>query len=311
MTVISSSNDHISICICTYKRPDMLELLLSRLAQIETHNLFTYEIVVVDNDANQSACPAVCKTKQSSPVRINYFVEPEQNIALARNKAVDNAQGNFIAFLDDDELPVRQWLFNLYQSIRSYNCDGVLGPVRPYYPEGCPQWLIKSRLCERPEHKTGTILNWGQTRTGNVLFDKRIFDEDSSHRFGREFGRSGGEDIEFFKKMVEAGKTFIWCNEAPVYETVFPERWEKRFYSERYLRIGGLVGEKIRKRESMAVGLYALIKSALWIVSMSFGYPLARLAGEHLAMKAVTKIMYNTGLISGYAGRVIIRNRKE
>lgn len=303
--------DHISVCICTYKRPELLLQLLNKLRQLHTSNQFTYSVVVVDNDANQSAKAAVDEMQMKDGLKIEYFNEPEQNIALARNKAVDNAQGNYIAFIDDDEIPVDDWLLNLHITIKSHACDGVLGPVRPSYPEGCPGWLIKSRLCERPEHKTGALLKWGQTRTGNVLLDKRIFDEDPGNRFGPEFGRSGGEDIEFFKKMVEAGKVFVWCNEAPAYEIVPPERWSKRFYSERYLRIGGLVGEKARRRESAVSSVLMLAKSTAWIATMVVSFPIARLAGEHLATKATTKIMYNLGLISGFMGWVIIRNRNE
>lgn len=41
---------HISVCICTFKRPSLLLRLLKELAGQETQGLFTYSIVVVDND---------------------------------------------------------------------------------------------------------------------------------------------------------------------------------------------------------------------------------------------------------------------
>lgn len=302
--------DHISVCICTYKRPDLLQSLLKKLQHQETDDLFTYSAVVVDNDINKTAQDAVGNLQNSSAIKIDYYHEPEQNIALARNKAVENAQGNHIAFIDDDEYPVSDWLLNLYKTMQRLKSDGVLGPVRPYFPDNTPAWLIKSKLCERPEHKTGAIMHWGETRTGNVLLDKKVF-ENRDNRFGREFGRTGGEDIEFFKKMIEGGKIFVWCNEAPTYETVTPERWSKKFYTQRSLRIGGLVGEKIRQRESIAQCAYSLGKSTSWIVAMSISLPFARLIGSCLYMRAVTKIMYNAGLISGFMGFTIIRYRND
>ena len=48
-------HDHISVCICTYKRPQMLSELLSKLQNQVTSNQFTYSAVIVDNDTNQSA----------------------------------------------------------------------------------------------------------------------------------------------------------------------------------------------------------------------------------------------------------------
>jgi glycosyltransferase involved in cell wall biosynthesis len=276
----------------------------------ETENLFTYSAVVVDNDTNKTAQSLVEDLQKTSTIRIDYFNEPEQNIALARNKAVENAHGNYIAFIDDDEFPISNWLLNLYKSITIYKADGVLGPVRPHYPASCPTWLIKSKLCERPEHQTGTVLNWGDTRTGNVLFDSKIF-RDQNNRFGPEYGRTGGEDIEFFKIMVESGRIFIWCNEAPAYETISKERWSKKFYEQRSLRIGGLVGEKIRQRAQISQRSYSLIKSVVWIAAMTIITPFAKIVGDHLYLRAVTKIMYNKGLLLGFMGRAVIRNRDE
>jgi glycosyltransferase involved in cell wall biosynthesis len=45
----------ISVCICTYKRPVLLDKLLGRLLGQETEGLFIYSIVVVDNDLSRSA----------------------------------------------------------------------------------------------------------------------------------------------------------------------------------------------------------------------------------------------------------------
>jgi glycosyltransferase involved in cell wall biosynthesis len=283
---------------------------LQKLQRQETEGLFTYSAVIVDNDVNKTAWDTVRNLQKTSVIKIDYYNEPEQNIALARNRAVENAKGHYIAFIDDDEFPVPDWLLNLYKTIYLFKSNGVLGPVRPHYPDSCPKWLIKSRLCERPEHITGTVLHWGETRTGNVLLEGKIF-EKPDNRFGRDFGRTGGEDIEFFKKIIGAGKTIIWCNEAPAYETITPDRWNKQFYLQRSLRIGGLVGEKIRQRESFASGAYALSKSVAWIVTMVISLPFAYLLGDHLYIRALSKIMYNTGLIAGYIGRAIIRYRND
>ena len=50
---------HICVCVCTYKRPLMLTRLLTELNRQETGGLFTYSIVVADNDEAKSAEPTV------------------------------------------------------------------------------------------------------------------------------------------------------------------------------------------------------------------------------------------------------------
>ena len=311
-------DNHISVCICTYKRPQMLSDLLSALQNQSTEKKFTYSIVVVDNDVNQSACEIVLDWQKKTTIDISYHYLQEQNIALARNKAVENAKGNFIAFIDDDEFPINTWLLKLYNVLRNHQADGTLGPVRPHFPNNTPTWLIKSKLCERREFTTGTLLHWGQTRTGNALLSKRLFD-DKSFWFDPAYGRTGGEDTMFFKKHHENGKRFVWCNEAIAYETIPFERWSKVFYLRKNLRIGCGVGEALRKQENefndsseqrgLARQIYLLIKSGVWIVLMSILLPFTILCGQHYYMRCKTKLMYNIGVISGFLGYVIIRDR--
>ena len=123
--VTISSMQHVSVCICTYKRPELLKRLLDELADQERSELFIFSIVVVDNDHSESARRVVEDFTKAWPIQVTYCVEPRQNIALARNKAVENATGDFIAFIDDDEFPTKRWLLaSLCDSRR--HCDRSL-----------------------------------------------------------------------------------------------------------------------------------------------------------------------------------------
>src|SRR5271157_4036017 len=102
--------NHICVCICTYKRPQLLKRLLDELSTQETNSLFTYSIVVTDNDHLRSAELVVSDFAARSAIPVKYCLEPRQNIALARNKAIENASGEFVAFVDDDEFPAKRWL---------------------------------------------------------------------------------------------------------------------------------------------------------------------------------------------------------
>jgi succinoglycan biosynthesis protein ExoM len=154
--------------VCTFKRPTLLKPLLHELERQRQDGTFTFSMHIVDNDAMKTAEGVVEEIRRRSRVPMTYDVEPVQNIALARNRAVSASRGNFIAFMDDDENPCEDWLIRLHATCREYRADGALGPVKPYYTPDTPSWLRKSGLCERPSHLTGTILNGYQTRTGNV-----------------------------------------------------------------------------------------------------------------------------------------------
>ena len=102
-----AEHSHISICICTFKRAAQLGRLLQRLDDLITEDRFEYSAVVVDNDADGSAEATMLDWAQRSRVVVSYYLEPEQNISLARNRAVGEAKGDYLAFIDDDELPDR------------------------------------------------------------------------------------------------------------------------------------------------------------------------------------------------------------
>src|SRR5262245_6012049 len=126
---------HISVCICTYKRPQLLKRLLDDLVTQDTNGLFTYSIVVADNDQLRSAEALVADFAAATPLPITYCVAPQQNISLARNMAIEHATGDFIAFIDDDEFPVKHWLLTLFNACHKYAVDGVLGPVKCHFEE--------------------------------------------------------------------------------------------------------------------------------------------------------------------------------
>src|SRR5882724_1918987 len=150
--MIPSSN-RVTVCICTYKRPHLLARLLTALEEQEPSNLFSYSIVVVDNDHMGSAETTVQDFRSRSRMAASYHIEPEQNIALARNTAIAHATGDAIAFIDDDEIPGPRWLLELYNARDEFRADGVLGPVIPVYEVSPPRWVVRGKFHERPTHK--------------------------------------------------------------------------------------------------------------------------------------------------------------
>ncbi len=197
---ITVRTNHISICICTFKRPELLRQLLERLENQRTDGLFTYSIVVADNDPVQSARHVVAALSSTVPVRVTYCHEPQQNIALARNKALEYAEGDFIAFIDDDEFPNDDWLWNLFRTCVAYGVEGVLGPVNPHFESEPPEWVKKGRFFDRPTFDTGYRMNWDEARTGNVLFKRDILNA-VDIPFRSEFA-TAGEDVDFFRRMM-------------------------------------------------------------------------------------------------------------
>ena len=117
-----------SICIATYRRPKLLKKLLISLSNQQVPGNWEKEIVIVDNDAYETARP-VFKQFANNSQNIKYFVQPVKNISLTRNEAVKNAGGDYLVFIDDDEHADPNWLKNLIETIENYKADVVIGRI--------------------------------------------------------------------------------------------------------------------------------------------------------------------------------------
>lgn len=284
---------HICVCICTFKRPILLRQLLERLKEQETEESFTFSILVVDNDHTESAKGIVEDFAAGSSLRVSYYVEPRQNIALARNKAVRHACGDFLVFIDDDELPIKRWLVTLFEACQKYQVEGVLGPVKPHFDQTPPEWVVKGKFYERQTYPTGFVIDWRKGRTGNVLLKIHVFGG-----LEQPFQPSlrNGEDQDFFRRAIDRGHAFIWCDEAIVYEVVPPIRWKRTFMLRRALLRGAC------ERMLPTFGLRDIAKSVVVIPLYVIAIPFAFLMGHDRFMDLLVRLCDHLGKLLAVVG---------
>ncbi len=228
----------VSVCVCTYRRPEMLSALLTALGnQSLGSDIRAVQVVVVDNDPVHSAQPVLAAWQPPQGFTLEFKHLPVPNIAVARNLTVQTATGELIAFIDDDETPCTDWLQQLWTTMQSFHADAVFGPVLPVYPVDMAPWLEKGRFFERNRLKTGTGIDERNARTSNVLVRARCLNE-LDGPFDATFGRTGGEDSMLFRDLLTRHCFFVWCDEAPVYEVVTPDRANAVWLLRRSFRIG-------------------------------------------------------------------------
>lgn len=224
----------ISVCVASYKRPELLKgLLLSLIAQ-ETEE-FSLEIIVADNDAHRSAETVVSEFNANGK-NVVYAVEPEQNISLARNKSLSLATGEYVATIDDDVRADGTWLLDLYRTLRLYNADVVFGPVIPVFPPQTPKYIEKSSAFNFPVPPTGSTGNFVPT-AANSLFRRELI-QNLATPFDPAFGRTGGGDSAFFDGLRRQGYKQVFCRDARVFEYISPGKANWRWIFQREFRIG-------------------------------------------------------------------------
>jgi len=299
--------DKVSVCICTYRRNALLGRLLRNVAGQQTGGLFDFSVVVVDNDVAGHARRTVAELQQELGLKIIYDIEPERTIPAARNHALRLATGNYIGIIDDDEFPPHHWLFTLYHAIQTFDVDGALGPVHPFFETQPPAWLLKGRFCERPAYRTGTLLHWNQTRTGNVLLKKAVFEKNNLY-FDMKY-KTGGSDQAFFKQAMQAGYKFVACEEAPVYEIVPQERWIKSYYLRRALVNGFNSYRYIMNEPQKFRRFLSNLKSVVALLVYAIAAPFSIIVGSHVLMNCLEKGVHHFSRLCAMLGIELAKKR--
>jgi len=288
ISVSQTCYPEISVCLCTYKRPAMLANCLESLSnQSTTHS---YEVIVVDNDTAGTAKSTIEQFRTAFRTRgcnLRYDVEPKQNIALARNKAVSVATGKYIAFIDDDEEAERDWLDRLVDTLILKESDAVFGRVVRAFPEGFPESLRRANIFE--DHRmreSGSRIAGTGGRTSNGIVRSSVL-KMRPGPFDKELGKTGGEDTEFFCWLEQKGCTFSWCSEAVVNESITLERARLRYhfrrgYSTGWVRARIALSSRRRIQSVMRVLIGALLGSAKTIVMFLISLPNPRVATVRL-----------------------------
>jgi succinoglycan biosynthesis protein ExoM len=222
----------VDICICTFRRTFLAETLKS-IARLEQGG-HVITVIIADNDAVPSARDLVDEMRQQVPFPISYLHAPASNICIARNACLDEADADYVAFVDDDEVVTPGWLVALVHRAEATDAAAVLGPVRAIYGPNAPRWMMDGDF-----HSTRPVFVGDTIRTGytcNVLI--RWTMPHRALRFDLALGKSGGEDTDFFYRLAGAGGTIAYAEEALVEEPVPTDRASMAWLVRRRLRFG-------------------------------------------------------------------------
>lgn len=288
----------ISVCIPTFKRQKLLSELLLSLGEIKVPEDYILEIIVVDNDEKESAKQIVEAIKKQIKYQIKYINQPVKNISIARNTALENARGELIAFIDDDETADKYWLSNLIECLNKYNADGVFGLVVPRFEDGIPDRFKKREYYFSEMGESGAEARF--MFAGSVLFKAELF---KIHKisFDPEYGLTGGEDADFFNRLKIKGAKFLNCKEAVSYEYISKDRTSTGFFLKRFIRGGQTYTRNLIKSGNNSKIFFVSVKSVLKLLIGIF-LLLPSIFSNHFRILSMMYIGNGIGELRGFAG---------
>jgi glycosyltransferase involved in cell wall biosynthesis len=229
---------HISVIICTYNRAGTLGTAIESLASQSLPPAIQWEILVVDNNSPDRTRQVVENLQRQHPGRIRYVLETKQGISHARNAGIQEAKGEVLAFLDDDEIAGPSWLQNLTEHLHTGEWGGAGGRVLPPSDFSPPNWLsFSSSFAKGPLAVFDPALKAGQLNEppfgANMAFRKDVFAKVGTFR--TDLGRTGNnlisnEDTELGRRIMAAGLLLRYEPSAVTFHPVEPSRLKKEYF---------------------------------------------------------------------------------
>lgn len=223
----------LSLVVATYNRAEQLMITLQSVAE-QSKNPALWECVIVDNNSSDNTKQRINEFITKHPkLNIVYLFESKQGLSHARNAGIEKAQGNIIAFIDDDERIVPDFISAYIHFFDTYpTAMAAGGKIIAEYPAGRPRWM--SHYTERPIANPMDFGDYIRTFPkgripggGNMAMRREVFN--SIGVFNTSLGRTGksligGEESDLFERIAEAGMECYYTPGAVMYHIIPTEK---------------------------------------------------------------------------------------
>ena len=237
----------LSLIIATYNRAEQLMVTLSSVAE-QSADSALWECIVVDNNSKDDTRQRVTAFKESySHLNIEYVHEPIQGLSAARNAGGERAHGDIVAFIDDDERIVAEFVEAYIELFDNYgDAMAAGGKIIAEYPTGRPTWM--SRYTEQP---IANPMDFGKEIRlfpkgripggGNMAMRREVFT--TIGLFNTSLGRTGkrligGEESDLFERMQSAGMRCYYVPRAVMYHIIPQEKLSDTYLERLAYNIG-------------------------------------------------------------------------
>lgn len=203
-----STNILVSVVVCTLNRAQLLQKCLESLANQDV-NVRLFEVIIVDNGSTDDTGAVVnrflCNNEHFRSVK-----EEQPGLSFARNRGWREADGHYVAYIDDDAIAYPDWISCIVDYIKRQPDAGIFGgPYEAFYLVSTPEWFPPEYGCldlgnqERPV-KLGVewIIGLNMVIRKDLFYLYGGFDV----RLGMIGGKTAyGEEVNFFLSMYDKG----------------------------------------------------------------------------------------------------------
>ena len=294
-----------TVALCTHNHADRLVRTLADLALLKSPRQ-PWEFLVIDNGCRDETCELLARHAWPSGWEVRVVREEKLGLSNARNRAIAEARGEYVIFMDDDETTDPDWLCAYERLINAHHPDAFGGRQVVLFEDTRPPWLRDELLGFLGElNRSDRIMPLTDPYTpfygGNFGFRKAVCERVGN--FDAMLGRkgadnTGGEEVDFYRRLLDAGFSVWWTPEATIHHRIQAAKLERGYFHDLHYRMGRM--EAIRKR---GMGsrlpppyLFGQLTRAVGAV-----ISLWRQSGRDATLRKEMNVAYFLGQIQGWA----------
>lgn len=299
----------LTVAICTHNHGQRLRRTLGGLPQLIPPDC-PWNVLIVDNASTDGTHQLLATGDWRTPnIDVSVVRESKLGVSNARNRAIQEATGEYIVFMDDDETPDPHWLRAYERIILAQRPDAMGGRIDVMFEDGRrPAWLHDELLgflgklnhgsnCRRLEGPDTPIF------TGNSAYRREVFAfvGDFDTTLGRKGSiNTGGEDTEIYRRMIFSGCSVWWVPDAVIHHRIQATKLRRGYFLDLHFRQGR--SEGMRKRGAGSRIPPAHLVPQLWrAFKGALSERLSR--GSSASLRKEMNVAYFLGYITGWASR--------
>jgi glycosyltransferase involved in cell wall biosynthesis len=249
----------VSVIIPVYNDKARLELCLEALSK-QSYWPELYEIIVVDNGSDEDLKDIVF-----SGCNVSIYVEETPGSYAARNKGIDHAKGEILAFTDADCLPEPSWIeAGVDKLLSTSNCGLVAGKIELFFKDAKQLTTVEvyeSIELDFPQDRLLETEHFGVT--ANLFTYRSVVDKIGTFNTNL---KSGG-DKEWGNRVFEAGYQQAYAEGACIKH---PARYSWSQLYKRVTRINGGLHDRRKVGASFQDKLNFLTKDLVLALTPPF-----------------------------------------
>jgi glucosyl-dolichyl phosphate glucuronosyltransferase len=264
---MSESSFSLTIIIPTKDRVQILIELLESIQALADLNRIHLELIVADNGSEDSTFEAVASLAQNFPVPLKVIKVLRPGKSAAANEAVKIADGEFLAFLDDDVVVEQNWLLALEEFFQDGSFPVGQGAIHlPLSANPHTLHLVDLyRTVPRIEYDD-TVSSLHSLNGANFFMTRDIFNRVGGFDERLGPGASGtSEDVELAWRLTRSGFAIGYARKAIVFHRVDPSRLTEEYFRQSHRRQGA---SRFVIREHSRLEIY----SDLWRAINQYGF---------------------------------------